>query len=101
MDYLSREKIINELQQSFQPYLDKYEIENIGIFEEEGQDNRYYLGYTTRKAGKTYHVHLPFQKNNEGELAPVDNKWTVESDNPQESDLKEFNNLDHVFSELY
>ena len=40
---------MNELQQSFQPYLNKYGIEAIGIFEEEGQDDRYYLGYTTQR----------------------------------------------------
>ena len=101
VDYLSREQIMNELQQSFQPYLNKYGIEDIGIFEEEGQGDRYYIGYTTQKDGKTHHIHLPFQKNNDGELAPIDNKWTVESDNPQEKDLKEFEDLDHVFREIY
>jgi Family of unknown function (DUF5634) len=101
VDYLSREQIMNELQQSFQPYLNMYGIENIGIFEEEGQDNRYYLGYTTRKDGQTHHIHLPFQKNNDGGLSPMDSKWTVESDNPLEKDLKEFEDLDHVFREIY
>ena len=101
MDYLSREQIMNELQQSFQPYLNMYGIEDIGIFEEEGQDDRYYLGYTTRKGGKTHHIHLPFQKNNDGGLAPIDSKWMVESDNPLEKDLKEFEDLDHVFREIY
>ena len=43
VNYLSREQIMNELQQSFELYLNKYGIENIGIFEEEGQDDRYYL----------------------------------------------------------
>ncbi|MEH7380231.1 DUF5634 family protein [Bacillus sp. JJ1533] len=101
MDYLSREQIINELQQSFQPYLNKYGIDDIGIFEEEGQGDRYYLGYTTRKDGKTHHIHLPYKKNNDGGLAPIDSKWTVESDNPLETDLKEFEDLDHVFREIY
>lgn len=101
MDYRSREQIINELQQSFQSYLNKYEIETIGIFEEEGQDDRYYLGYTTRKDGKTHHIHMPFQKGNDGGLALLDRKWTVESDNPQEKDLKNFEDLDHVFREIY
>lgn len=101
VDYQSREQIMNELQQSFQPYLDKYGIEDIGIFEEEGQGDHYYLGYTTRKDGKTYHIHLPFQKNRNNELAPIDSKWTVESDDPQEKDLRGFEDLDHVFREIY
>jgi len=101
VDYLSREQIMNELQESFQPYLNKYGIEAIGLFEEEGQDDRYYLGYTTRKDGKIHHIHLPFQKNGDGGLAAIDRKWTVESDNPQEKDLKDFEDLDHVFREIY
>ena len=39
VDYLSREQIMNELQESFQPYLNKYGIEAIGIFEEEGPES--------------------------------------------------------------
>jgi hypothetical protein len=101
VEYLSREQITNELQQSFQPFLNKYQIEGISIFEEEGQDDRYYLGYTTRKDGKTHHIHLPFQKDRDGGLAPIDNKWTVESDNPMEKDLTEFVDLDDVFREIY
>ena len=101
VNYQSREQIMNVLQQSFQPYLNKYGIEDIGIFEEEGPDDRYYLGYTTRKDGKTHHIHLPFQKNSDGGLAAIDRKWTVESDNPQEKDLKDFEDLDHVFREIY
>ncbi|WP_338472482.1 DUF5634 family protein [Niallia sp. XMNu-256] len=101
MDYQSREQIVNGLQQSFEPYLNKYGLERIGIFEEEGQDECYYIGYTTQKDGKTYHVHLPFHKDNNGGLIPIDQKWTVESDNPQEKDLKEFEDLDHVFREIY
>jgi hypothetical protein len=88
MEFLSREQIINDLQQSFQPYIEKFGIEDIGIFEEEGQDDRYYIGYTAKKEGKTYHIHTPFIKNNDGGLAPIKNEWTVESDEPQEKDLR-------------
>lgn len=100
MEFLSREQLINELQQSFQAYLDKYNLDGIGIFEEEGQDNRYYLGYTAEKEGKTYHIHIPYIKNNSGGLAPLKEEWTVESDDPKEDDLRGFNDLESVFREF-
>lgn len=100
MEFLSREQIINDLQQSFQPYIEKFGIEDIGIFEEEGQDDRYYIGYTAKKEGKTYHIHTPFIKNNNGGLAPIKNEWTVESDEPQEKDLRGYNDLESAFREI-
>ena len=42
-----------------------------------------------------------FKKDRDGGLAPIDNKWTVESDNPMEKDLTEFVDLDDVFREIY
>lgn len=44
MEFLPREQIINTLQEPLQSYIDKYGIDDIGIFEEEGQGNQYYLG---------------------------------------------------------
>jgi len=100
MVFLSREQIINELEQSFQLYIEKFGIENIGIFEEEGQGDRYYLGYTAKKDGKTYHIHIPYTKNKNGDLSPINNEWTVESDEPEGEDLKGYDNLESVFREM-
>ncbi|MBS4177747.1 DUF5634 family protein [Lederbergia citrea] len=100
MEFLSREQIINELQQSFQPYIEKFDLDGIGIFEEEGKDNRYYLGYTAEKDGKTYHVHIPYIKNNSGALAPVETEWTVESDDPRDEDRRGYNDVESIFRTL-
>ncbi|WP_243296343.1 DUF5634 family protein [Bacillus litorisediminis] len=100
MEFLPREQIIQNLQQSFQTYIYQYGIDDIGIFEEEGQDDRYYLGYTVRKDGKIYHIHTPYQKNNNGELASLHQNWTIETDDPQQEDVKEFPNIESVFREL-
>ena len=100
MEFLSRDQIISELQRNFQTYIDKYGIDNIGIFEEEGQYDRYYIGYTATKDGKTYHIHTPFVKNNLGDLAPIKNQWTVESDEPQKEDLSGYGSLDNAFREI-
>ena len=100
MEFLSRQQIINELQQSFQRYLEEFDLDGIGIFEEEGQEDRYYLGYTAEKEGKTYHIHIPYIKNSSGGLAPIKNEWTVESDDPQADDRRGYNDLESVFSEM-
>lgn len=100
MEFLPREQIINELQQSFQHYIDTFGIEDIGIFEEEGQADQYYMGYTIRKEGETFHIHIPYIKNEHGGLAPIDNEWTVETDDPKKDDLKGYNDLESVFRDI-
>jgi ABC-type amino acid transport substrate-binding protein len=100
MEFLTREQIIHELQESFHGMMNQYPIDNIGIFEEEGQDDRYYMGYTVKKRGKTYHIHSPYLKNGSGGLTPVQNEWTVESDEPQKEDLKGIHDLESVFREI-
>ncbi|PWW25497.1 hypothetical protein DFO73_11396 [Cytobacillus oceanisediminis] len=97
MDFLPREQIINALQEPLQSYISKYGIDDIGIFEEEGQDNQYYMGYTVKKEGKTYHIHSPYTKNDNGGLAPIKKEWTVETDEPQKDDRRGFNDLDQAF----
>jgi hypothetical protein len=100
MEYLSRGQIIHELQQSFQTYINQYNLDDIGVFEEEGQDDLYYLGYTVKKGGKTYHIHSPYTKNSHGGLSPAENEWTIESDEPQKEDLTGYHNLESVFRDI-
>lgn len=100
MDFLTREQIINELQHSFQPFIDKYDIEDIGVFEEEGQGNHYYLGYTVRKDGRILHIHSPYLKNDDGALTPEKKEWTIEYDEPMEKDLKGFKDIEDAFREI-
>jgi hypothetical protein len=96
----TREQIIKSLQQPFQFYIDHFGIDNIGIFEEEGQADLYYLGYTVTKNGKTYHIHTPYKKNDNGRLIHIDTEWTLETDDPQENDLQGYQNLESVFREI-
>ena len=100
MEFLSRKQIIKELQQSFQSYIEKYNLDGIGIFEEEGQENRYFLGYTAEKEGKTYHLHIPYVKNNIGDLAPIKTEWTVETDDPQDDDYGGYKDLESAFRQI-
>lgn len=100
MDFSSREQIINHLQQSFQIYLNQFEIDDIGIFEEEGQGDQYFLGYTIKKNEKTYHIHTPYIKNHSGALAPSEKGWIVETDNPQGEDLRGFQDIESAFQQI-
>lgn len=100
MEYLSRDQIIYDLQQRFETYIEEFGIDDIGIFEEEGQDERYYIGYTVKKNGKTYHIHTPYSKNNYGSLAPIDHEWTVESDDPTGDDRRGYPDLESVMNEI-
>ncbi|WP_077625162.1 DUF5634 family protein [Sediminibacillus massiliensis] len=101
MEYIPREQLISDLQDSFKPIMEKYHVDDIGVFEEEGQDDYYYAGYTVRKNGKVYMVHLPFRKNEQGHLAPAKEKWTVETDDADDRDMSGHDNLDDVFQELF
>jgi hypothetical protein len=100
MEFLSREHIINDLQGSFQAYIDQYGLDDIGIFEEEGSGNQYFIGYTVKKDGKTYHIHAPFIKNENGELTPIHNDWTIESDEPNRDELSGYHDLDSALREI-
>lgn len=100
MEYLPREQIIQALQEPFESYIEKYGVEDIGVFEEEGQDDIYYMGYTVKKDGKTYHIHSTFRKGDEQALAPINDLWTIESDDPNEEDLTGYHSLESAFREL-
>lgn len=100
MDFTNREEIIRDLQQSFQPLITKYGIEDIGVFEEQGQKDLYHMGYTIRKEGKTYMVHTPYIKNEEGQLAHGNDEWTIETDEPNTEDISGFKKLDEALRSI-
>ncbi len=97
MDNLSREALISEMNDTLKHMLEKYDLDDIGIFEEEGEGNRYYLGYTVRKNGEVFMIHMPFEKDENGNLARLEKSWAIESD---EVDTRGYDNLDEVFNYL-
>lgn len=100
VEFLSREEILNDLQQLLPTYLDKYNLDDIGIYEEQGQGDVYYIGYTVKKDGKTYHIHTPYHQNEHGELTSHQQSWTAEPDEPNKEDLKGYHDLDSVFRDI-
>ncbi|MCT8138111.1 DUF5634 family protein [Anaerobacillus sp. CMMVII] len=97
MEPIHREAILNEMNQSLPKLLEKYDLEDVGIFQEEGEGNRYYLGYTVRKNGEVYMIHQAFRKNESGNLASDEQNWVIESD---DGDSRGYESLDAVFSHL-
>lgn len=55
---------------------------------------------TVKKDGKTFHIHIPYIKNNNGELAPINKEWTVESDDPKRDDVRGYKDLESIFREI-
>lgn len=100
MDFLSREEILNNLQQSMPTFINQYHLDDIGLYEEQGQGDIYYMGYTVKKDGKTYHIHTPYHKNEHGQLASKQSSWTAEPDEPDKEDLKGYTDLESVFRDI-
>ncbi|WP_179295638.1 DUF5634 family protein [Bacillus sp. FJAT-45350] len=97
MDFISRETIVAEMNESMQSLLDKYSLDDIGVFEEQGEGDTYYLGYTIRKNGEIYMIHKPFKKNDENQLLIEKQEWIIETD---DGDTGGFTNLDEVFATI-
>lgn len=97
MEFISRDTILNEMNDSLKRILDKYDLDDIEIFEEEGVGNLFHLGYTIRKNGDVHMIHIPFMKNEQGDLAPTDESWVIENDNGESSG---YQTLEEVFLHL-
>ncbi|WP_236939176.1 DUF5634 family protein [Evansella clarkii] len=100
MDFLPRETIVNDLMHSFEPLMEKYILEDISVFEEEGEGDQYHMGYTVRKDDRVYMIHLPYRKNEDNQLAPVKREWVIESDAGDEPEAHGLENLDDVFEKI-
>jgi len=100
LEFLTREEILNDLQQSMPTFMNQYNLDDIGLYEEQGQGDVYYMGYTVKKNGKTYHIHTPYHKNESGQLASQQTSWTAEPDEPNKEDLKGYDSLESIFQDI-
>lgn len=97
MDFLPREQVIEEMTETLHKMMEVYQLEDVGVFEEEGEGDVYYVGYTVRRKGDVFMMHMPFIKNDAGELAPRKIEWTVET---EEEDFHGYQSLDDVFTAI-
>jgi len=97
MEYLAREEVVDRLNQELDEMMTKYQLEDIGVFEEQGEGAMYYMGFTVRKDGEVFMVHKPFAKNEKGQLAATKEGWVIESD---EGDTSGYPSLDAAFSAM-
>jgi hypothetical protein len=97
MDFISRKEIIAGLNHSLEPMLNKYNLDEIGVYEEEGEGKTYYMGYTIKKDNHVFMIHLPYEKNNEGELSVKDSTWTIQSEN---NEVRGIETLDQAVNQM-
>jgi hypothetical protein len=97
MTFLTREEIVGNLQHSMQSLMNQYDVEEIGVYEEEGAGDLYYMGYTIRKNGKVYMINTPYVKNDQNKLSQNSHVWTIQQ---EEGETKGYQSLDDVFNKI-
>lgn len=98
MNYAPREVILDEFIHSLHSLLEQYDLDDIGIYEEEGEGSHYFMGYTIRKDGNVYMINRPYVKNEENELAIEKDEWTIQTDEGDE--VKGVSSIDEVFQKI-
>ncbi|MGG7620496.1 DUF5634 family protein [Bacillus coreaensis] len=101
MEYGTREEIMNTLQQSFHSLMNTYQLEDIGLFEEQGSNGEYYMGYTINQNGGTYMLHQTYKMNSDGQFALITKEWTIETDEPNYEDKKGYVSIEEAFQHLH
>lgn len=100
LEYGTREEIMNTLQQSFHSLMNTYQLEDIGLFEEQGPNGEYYMGYTINQNGGTYMLHQTYKTNSDGQFALITKEWTIETDEPNYDDKKGYVSIEEAFQHL-
>jgi hypothetical protein len=101
VENVTREDILKELQESFRSYMDTYHLDDIGLFEEQGPNGSYYMGYTISRNGDTYMIHQTYEENDKGLFSLVSDEWTIETDEPEFNDKKGVGGIDSAFQHLH
>ncbi|EPR28878.1 hypothetical protein I656_01445 [Geobacillus sp. WSUCF1] len=97
MEFAPRSVVIEEFIDTLEPMMEAYGLDQVGIFEEHGEGNRYYVGYTINKDDEMITIHMPFVKNERGELALEKQEWTVRKDGREK---KGFHSLQEAIEEV-
>ncbi|MFC0612658.1 DUF5634 family protein [Scopulibacillus daqui] len=101
MEYVPRETILNDLKSEMENIMDDYGLEDIGIYEEEGEGKDYYIGYTIRKDGKIYMINIPFVKNDKNELAIAEQSWTIQQENGEHKGCRTLGEVFQTINQLH
>jgi len=98
LNYIPYEQLKNDMTHQLKELMTKYDLEDIGIYEEEGTGDTFYLGYTIRKDGRIYMVNMPYKKDHHGRLALEHQDWTIQE---EEGESKGYQSLEEVFSHIH
>ncbi|GAB1771966.1 DUF5634 family protein [Priestia megaterium] len=97
MEYVKREAAINELTHHMDDMLNKYNLQGVSVYEEEGEGNHYYLGYTVKKNDQVFMLNRPYLKDKDGKLAVEKQEWTVQGN---EGETNGYTSLEDAFQKI-
>ncbi|MCD8508641.1 MAG: DUF5634 family protein [Bacillus sp. (in: Bacteria)] len=97
MEHLSRDTILTGMTDTFEGKMEQYDLDEIGIFEEQGEGDLYYIGYRVKKGDNVYMIHQAYHKSEDGLVIPGQDHWVIES---EAGDNGVFGTLDEAFQEI-
>ncbi|KWU53396.1 DUF5634 family protein [Priestia sp. YIM B13446] len=97
MEYVKRETAISELTHHMDDILNKYNLQGVSVYEEEGEGNHYYLGYTVKKNDHVFMLNRPYLKDKDGKLAVENQEWTVQGN---EGETNGYTSLEDAFQKI-
>ncbi|WP_377915389.1 DUF5634 family protein [Bacillus songklensis] len=97
MEFSKREELMAAMTQSLEPMLNEHNLDEIEVYEEEGANELYYMGYTIKKGENVYMIHQPYVKNETGKLALKEHGWTIQS---KQGETKGYQSLEEVFNQI-
>ncbi|MCM3151373.1 DUF5634 family protein [Priestia megaterium] len=97
MEYVGREAIVSELTHHMDDILNKYNLQGVSVYEEEGEGNHYYLGYTVKKNDHVFMLNRPYLKDKDGKLAVEKQEWTVQGN---EGEKNGYTSLEDAFQKI-
>ena len=97
MEYVKRETAISELTHHMDDILNKYNLQGVSVYEEEGEGNHYYLGYTVKKNDQVFMVNKPYIKDKDGKLAVEKQEWTLQGN---EGETNGYTSLEDAFQKI-
>lgn len=97
MEQITVETLFNEFEQSLPALIEQYNLDKASVYEEEGENGNFYIGYAVKKSKKIFFIHLPFEQDDKGQLKMLANDWTIRAENEE---YNGFDSLDTVFEKV-
>lgn len=97
MEHLSRDTVLTAMTDTFEGKMEQYDLDEIGIFEEQGEGDLYYIGYRVKKGENVFIIHQAYKQSDDGFMVPGNDQWVIESES---GDEWLFGTLDEAFRQI-